>query len=118
MRIKSSGEVFYHYRAKVSHILTSPHFVTSLISSFSVVEEEIERDPKTDRQEIVQFSDNIAGTLGGLIYNNNELFLELIDGLAYLDFKLSVGESASQSLIYINQDNQVLIKVVQTQIQL
>ena len=64
MRIKSSGEVFYHYRAKVSHILTSPHFVTSLIGSFSVVEEEIERDPKTDRQEIVQFSDNIAGTLG------------------------------------------------------
>ena len=34
------------------------------MSSFSVVEEEIERDPKTDRQEIVQFSDNIAGTLG------------------------------------------------------
>ena len=34
------------------------------MNSFSVVEEEIERDPKTDRQENVQFSDNIAGTLG------------------------------------------------------
>ena len=35
------------------------------MGSFSVVEEEIERDPKTDRQENVQFSDNIAGvTLG------------------------------------------------------
>ena len=34
------------------------------MSSFSVVEEEIERDSKKDRQEIVQFSHNIAGTLG------------------------------------------------------
>ena len=64
VRIKSSGEVFYHYRAKVSNLLTSPHFVTSLMSSFSVVEEEIERDTKTDRHENVQSSDNIAGTLG------------------------------------------------------
>ena len=33
------------------------------MSSFSVVEEEIERDPKKDRQENVQSSDNFAGTL-------------------------------------------------------
>ena len=31
------------------------------MSSFSVVEEEIERDPKSDRQENVQSSYNIAG---------------------------------------------------------